>query len=103
MWSDCPTPAGLDCLNMKMFVGRIVTVSDGAGRSVTVSEQGWRNHQGIVTDGRSCSQASTMQSRGSYSANIFSRVADVAVTKLCQRRGVVGASPIIYAATWAPW
>jgi hypothetical protein len=40
MWSDCPTPVGSDCLNMKMFVGRIVTVSDGAGRSVTVSKWG---------------------------------------------------------------
>ncbi len=31
---------GSDCLNMKTFVGRIVTVSDGAGRSVTVSNWG---------------------------------------------------------------
>ena len=40
MWSDCPTPVGSDCLNMKTFVGRIVTVPDGAGRSVTVSNWG---------------------------------------------------------------
>jgi hypothetical protein len=40
VWSDCPTPVGSDCLNMKTFVGRIVTVSDGAGRSVTVSNWG---------------------------------------------------------------
>jgi hypothetical protein len=86
---------------MKTFVWRIVTVSDGAGRSVTVSKRGWRNHQCTVTDGRSCSQASATQSRGSYSANIFSCVADVAVTKLCQRRRVVGSSHIIYDATWA--
>ncbi len=33
-------PVGSDCLNMKTFVGRIVTVSDGAGRSVTVSNWG---------------------------------------------------------------
>ncbi len=39
-WSDYPTPVGSDCLNMLTFVGRIVTVSDGAGRSVTVSK--WR-------------------------------------------------------------
>ncbi len=39
VWSDCPTPVGSDCLNMKTFVGRIVTVSDGAGWSVTVSKQ----------------------------------------------------------------
>jgi hypothetical protein len=40
VWSDCPTPVGSDCLNMKPFVGRIVTVPDGAGRSVTVSNWG---------------------------------------------------------------
>jgi hypothetical protein len=40
VWSDCPTPVGSDCLNMKTFVGRIVTVSDGAGRDVTVSKWG---------------------------------------------------------------
>ncbi len=40
MWSDWPTPVGSDCLNMKTFVGRIVTVSDGGGRSVTVSNWG---------------------------------------------------------------
>ncbi len=31
---------GSDCFNMKTFVGRIVTVSDGAGQSVTVSNWG---------------------------------------------------------------
>ncbi len=31
---------GSDCLNMKTFVGQIVTVSDGAGQSVTVSNWG---------------------------------------------------------------
>jgi hypothetical protein len=40
VWSDCPTPEGSDCLNMKTFLGRIVTVSDGAGRNVTVSNWG---------------------------------------------------------------
>ncbi len=40
VWSDRPTPVGSDCLNMKTFVGRIVTVSDGAGWSVTVSNWG---------------------------------------------------------------
>jgi hypothetical protein len=40
VWSDCLTPVGSDCLNMKTFVGRIVTVPDGAGRSVTVSNWG---------------------------------------------------------------
>jgi hypothetical protein len=40
VWSDCPTPVGSDCLNIKTFVGRIVTVPDGAGRSVTVSNWG---------------------------------------------------------------
>ena len=39
-WSDSPTPVGSDCLKMKTFVGRIVTVSDSAGRSVTVSNWG---------------------------------------------------------------
>jgi hypothetical protein len=33
---------------MKTFVGRMVTVSDGAGRSVTVSNWGGRNRQGTV-------------------------------------------------------
>ncbi len=40
VWSDCPTPVGSDCFNMKTFVGRIVTVPDGAGWSVTVSNWG---------------------------------------------------------------
>ncbi len=40
VWLDCPTPVGSDCLNMKTFVGRIVTVPEGAGRSVTVSNWG---------------------------------------------------------------
>ncbi len=31
---------GTNCLNMKTFVGRIITVSDGAGWSVTVSNWG---------------------------------------------------------------
>jgi hypothetical protein len=31
---------------MKTFVGQIVTVSDGASWSVTVSNGGWRIHQG---------------------------------------------------------
>ncbi len=39
-WSDSPTPVGSDCHKMKTFVGRIITVSDGAGQSVTVSKQG---------------------------------------------------------------
>jgi hypothetical protein len=30
---------GLDCHKMKMFLGRIITVSDGAGQSVTVSKR----------------------------------------------------------------
>jgi hypothetical protein len=38
--SDSQTPVGSDCHRMKTFVGRIITVSDGAGRSVTVSKQG---------------------------------------------------------------
>jgi hypothetical protein len=40
VWSDCPTPVGSDCLNMKTFVGQIITVSDGAAQSVTVSNWG---------------------------------------------------------------
>ncbi len=33
-----------------MLVGQIVTVSDGAGWSVTVSNGGWRNYQGTETN-----------------------------------------------------
>ncbi len=39
-WSDSLTPMGSNCHRMETFLGRIVTVSDGAGRSVTVSKQG---------------------------------------------------------------
>jgi hypothetical protein len=44
-WPDSLTPMGSDCHNIKMFSGRITTVSDGGGRSVTESKWVWTNHQ----------------------------------------------------------
>jgi hypothetical protein len=45
VWSDCPTPVGSDCLNMKTFVGeslqcRMVRV--GVSQCLN---GGWRNRQ----------------------------------------------------------
>jgi hypothetical protein len=46
-WSDSTTCVGSECHNMKTFLGQIVTESNNAGRSVTVSKWGgWPNRQG---------------------------------------------------------